>query len=167
MTDCIYCTVPDLLCKKLPILLIGSIPEPNESKYLNYTQIYHTEITSFSDFQKQSTFTPGSRLNMTLDSANQLIAHRKAWLETLKMSADYFAVFDNPSYLNNLELSNRLETLKLPKDWDVITITESQYVFTKRAAKIFIDSTLQFHLPLKTFLKSFKILKVVDINTII
>lgn len=164
MADCIYCTVPDLLCKKLPILLIGSTPVPDVSRYLNVTQIQHTEITSFSDFQKQSNFTPGSRLDMPIDSANQLIAHRKAWLETLKMSADYFAVFDNPAFLNNLP--NRLEHLKLPKDWDVITITESQYVFTKRAAKIFIDSTLQFHLPLKTFLKSFKILKVLDINTI-
>jgi hypothetical protein len=165
MADCIYCTVPDLLSKKLPILLIG-IPVPDISRYLNYTQIHHTEITSFSDFQKNPIFTPGSRLDMSLDSANQLIAHRKAWLETLKMSADYFAVFDDPSYLNNVDLSIRLENLKLPKDWDVIIITESQYVFTKRSAKIFIDSTLQFHLPLKTFLKSFKILKVLDINTV-
>ena len=166
MPDCIYCTIPDLLCKNLPVLLIGNIPVPETTKYMNFTHIHNTELTSFSDFQKLSTFTPGSRLDMSLDSANQLIAHRKAWVETLKMKTDYFAVFDDQTYVNNNDLAIRLENLKLPKDWDVIAITESQYIFTKRAAKIFIDSTLQFHLPLKTFLKSFKILKVLELNTI-
>ena len=166
MSNCIFCDIPELICKRTPVICIG-IPVPKSTNYLSYKQINCSQLITKTDFNKMTIFTPGSRLDMSLEDAQQLISHRAAWIEALNMKEPYCAIFDNSTDLENIDISFRLENMKLPKDWDVLKISDSQYILTKRASKIFIDSTLQFHLPLKIFIKSFEILKVIHIDDIL
>ena len=163
MSDCIFCDIPALVCKKMPVLCIG-IPVPKNTTYLSYKHINNSQSITKSNFNNLSFFTPGSRLDMNLNDANQLVAHRAAWIETIDMKEPYYAFFDNSIDLENNDISFRLENIKLPKDWDVLKITDTQYILTKRATKIFLNSNLQFHLTLKILIDSFEILKVLDLD---
>ena len=96
--------------------------------------------------------------------ADQLIAHRKAWTDIMNGKEPYGIIFDKEAELMNINLQFRLENLKLPKDWDIIKISDTQYVLSKRAAKILVEATLQYHDPVKHLLQSLVILKVFDLN---
>jgi len=166
MTDCIFCTIPDLICKKVPAFLISSqtIPDQKETRYLRYSIINISPILSNEEFSKMAVFTPGSRLVLTLEDAAQLIAHRKAWTEIMNGKEHYGIIFEKEAELMNIDLQFRLENLKLPKDWDVIKMTDTTYVLNKRAAKVLYEATLQYHEPVKQLLQSLVILKVFDLN---
>ena len=166
MTDCIFCTIPDLICKKVPAFLIATqtIPDQKETRYLRYSIINISPISSNAEFSKMAVFTPGSRLVLTLEDAAQLIAHRKAWTDIMNGKEPYGIVFDHEDELMNIDLQFRLENLKLTKDWDIIKITDTQYVLSKRAAKILVEATLQYNEPIKQLLQSLVILKVFDLN---
>lgn len=163
MTDCIFCTVPELLASTLPVYCIG-IPVPEKSDYLRYLSINTSPLVSQSDFLEMTIFTPGARLSLTLDDANKLISHRQAWINIMNNEEPYGAIFENPDDVTNTDIRFRLENLKLPKDWDVIEISDTQYVLNKRAAKIFVESTLQYHAPVNPFIESFVILKVFNLE---
>ena len=169
MTDCIFCTIPDLICKKVPAFLIApqatnATPDQKNTSYLRYSIINISPILSKAEFSKMAVFTPGSRLVLSLEDAAQLIAHRKAWSDIMNGKEPYGIIFDKESELMNIDLQFRLENLKLPKDWDIIKLTDSQYVLSKRAAKILFEATLQYHEPVKQLLQSLVILKVFDLN---
>lgn len=167
MTDCIFCTIPDLICKKVPAFFINvkaQAPEPEPTRYLRYSIINISPILSKEEFLKMAVFTPGSRLVLQLEDADQLIAHRKAWTDIMNSKEPYGIIFDNEAELMNIDLQFRLENLKLPKDWDIIKITDTQYVLSKRAAKILFEATLQYNEPVKQLLQSLVILKVFDLS---
>lgn len=169
MTDCIFCNIPDLICKKVPAFLISTqaaqkVPDPENTRYLRYSIINISPILSKAEFSKMTAFTPGSRLVLSLEHASQLIAHRKAWADIMNSKEPYGIIFDQEAELMNIDLQFRLENLKLAKDWDAIKITDTQYVLTKRAAKILVEATLQYHQPVKRILQSLVILKVFDLD---
>jgi len=165
MADCIFCTIPDLICKKVPAFLITSqaIPDTKNTRYLRYSIINISPILSKADFSKMAVFTPGSRLVLQLEDADQLIAHRKAWAEIMNNKEPYGVIFESEAELMNIDLQFRLENLKLAKDWDIIKITDNEYVLNKRAAKVLYEATLQYHEPVKQLLQSLVILKVFDL----
>ena len=171
MTDCIFCTIPDIICKKVPAFFITqaaqkvqAAPDQENARYLRYSIINISPILSKAEFSKMTVFTPGSRLVLSLEDADQLIAHRKAWTDIMNGKEPYGIIFDKEAELMNIDLQFRLENLKLPKDWDIIKITDTQYVLSKRAAKILVEATLQYHDPVKQLLQSLVILKVFDLD---
>jgi hypothetical protein len=164
MTDCIFCTVPDLLCKTTPAYLIGPLTIPEKSRFLSYSVIDIIPIISKDVFSTMTIFTPGARLALSLKDAAELIAHRKAWLEIMQNKSHYSVIFDSEIQLNDMMTHNRIQNLQLPKDWDIVSISDTQYVLNKRAAKILVESTMQFHANVATLLDSIKILKVIKIR---
>ena len=165
MSDCALCKVPELIGSKMPAWCIG-IPEKEEPENNNYLRVAHIKSSEMShaEFLKAVNFTPGARLQMSLEDANKLINHRNAWYEVSSSEEPYGVIFDSQNDLENKDLVFRFENLDLPKDWDVIKISDSQYILSKRAANTYIRSSLQFHDHLPIFLESFAILKVFSIN---
>ena len=166
MSDCIFCTTPDIICKKVPVWFIGikATPVSDTGNYLSYSNIIISPILSKAEFSKMTIFTPAARLAMNLEDAAQLIAHRQVWNHIMNGKNAFGIIFDSEVDLMNKDLQFRLENLKLPKDWDIIIISDTQYVLNKRAAKILVETTLQYHDIIKDLLKSLVILKVFDIN---
>jgi len=164
MSSCIFCTVPELICKQTPAYIVG-IPVPQTQLYSTYHAINITPFESQAEFNKTTVFTPGSRLVLALEEASRLVAHRQAWLSIMKGSTPHGALLETIETAESATIIKRLENLQLPKDWDVIKITKNEYVLTKRAAKILSDATLQYHLDLCALLSSLDILKVFDLQT--
>ena len=165
MTDCIFCTVPDLICNQTSAYCIG-FPAPDQAQkyYNNYHIIESSKLLSKEEFQKMNVFTPGSRLKLTLDEANQLIDHRQAWTHGMNQTTPYIALFESSADIQNPVIKSSLESLKLPKDWDVVKISKTQYVLNKRAVKILIDSTLQFNSPVSELIEYIDILKTFSLD---
>lgn len=163
MSDCAFCVIPEIICAKIPAYCIR-IPVPEKLHYLQYNIINISNIKSESDFYKMTNFTPGSRCNLSLDDANRLLAHRQAWILINTNNEPYGAVFENMSDIENNTIKIQLENLQLPKDWDIIKISENQYILNKHASRVLIQSTYQFHLPLHILLNSVEFLKVFNLN---
>jgi len=108
-------------------------------------------------FRYSSRFTPHARLTLNLAFAGQLLTHERAWSMFVKeQSAPYGAFYEQEP--KDLLAYN----LDLPRDWDVIILTETDYILNKRAARILLHSATQFHVPLITYLQAFNLLKVVN-----
>lgn len=163
--DCPFCTIPDFVCKETPVWCIGIEP-PQSNHYSKYTQIKLPHLEKHN-FVKMSTFTPGSRLALSLNDATQLIAHRQAWNDIYNGLNPYGIIFDNSEDLANTTLRFRIENLSLPKDWDMIKLSSSQYVMNKRAATVLLQATIQYHQPLDDLIRSLIILKVYDLNGVL
>jgi len=140
-----------------------TVPVSQLNNYLNIHNIIATQISTKEGFYNMTVFTPGSRLVLTLDEASQLIAHRKAWTDIMNSATPLGIIFENYADLTDINLQFRLENLELPKDWDIVVISDSQYALNKRAAKILYEATLQYHAPVKSLIKSISILKVIQI----
>jgi hypothetical protein len=161
MADCKFCKVPPIEAAKTAVWAID-IPAPEKQIYLRYTNIIYQKFNQ-DEFRTMSRFSPHARLTWSLGEAFQFMAHAQAWTEFIAGPEIHCIIFDKSEQLNNKDLSMRLENLTLPKDWDVVFISETQYLMTKRAATIYANSIQQFHLPLKTYLRTFDILRVVDL----
>jgi len=102
-------------------------------------------------------FTPHARLTLNLALASQLLAHEQAWnLFVAEPTALHGAFCEQEP--KDLSLYN----LDLPRDWDIIILTGTDYILTKRAARILLHSATQFHVPLIDYLQAFNVLKVVN-----
>jgi len=153
MTDCIFCTVPDIIYKTIPIYSVG-VPVVTEDPNHN---IVAKQLKTATDLAKATVFTPRSRLVLSLEDANRLIKHRTAWLLYSKNTSPHAIITENP--LNPL-IGRKLESMKLPKDWDIIKISPTDYVLTQRAAKVLILATQQYHDKLPDLIGTLAILKV-------
>jgi hypothetical protein len=165
MSDCKFCNVPDIVCKNLQAYFIGLPDTINTSIFNKATHIPNTHISSSNEFQSLSYFTPGSRLDLTLEEANRLIAHRKAWEYIIAQDTvhkPYAVIFEGKP--DEPKIISRIENVKVTKDWDIIKLSDNEYILTQRAAKILTNSTMQFHSPIKTLLETFEVLKIFHLN---
>jgi len=162
MSECIFCIIPDIIGKSIPAYCIG-IPVPKNQHYLRYYNMNISSIKTRNELISTATFTPGSRLMLSLEEANRLIAHQNAWISILTNNEPYSVVFENSEDLENEHIKLKLENAKIPKGWDLIKISANQYLITKSAAKILIFATRQFHSPLKQLIDSVKMMKVYEL----
>jgi hypothetical protein len=163
MSSCIFCTVPQLICTQTPAYIIG-IPVPQTQLYSDFHAINITQFESQAEFNKTTFFTPGSRLDLSLEEAQRLVAHRSAWLSIMNGNKPHATILELIETLENTIITKRLENVQLPKDWDIIKITKNEYVLNKRAAKILVESTQQFHKTLEELLTSLDILKTFNMD---
>jgi hypothetical protein len=160
MSDCIFCTVPDIIYKNTPIYNVGTpvIVEDAACKTIN---IVTTQLKTNIDLSKATIFTPRSRLVLSLEDANRLIKHREAWLLHSNSTSPHAIITE--SLLTSL-IGRQLESMKLPKDWDVIKITATDYVLTQRAAKVLILATQQYHDNVTDLIDTLSMLKVLQLR---
>jgi len=135
--------------------LIGT-PVPKTTHYLR--------INSINDIKgKQELFTPSARLLLSLKEQQEALNHRDIWINFLKSAAEYAIVFDTDD-INDKQLTIFIENKQLPKDWDIILISDTQYILNKRAARILLSSCKQIHQPIKDYLRAFEVLKVLPLK---
>jgi hypothetical protein len=82
------------------------------------------------------------------------------WETFLKSDKHHCVVFNNINTAIDSDLPKTLESKILAKDWDICLISDTQYIFTKRAARILHGSSKQFNTDLKNYLLSFSVLAV-------
>ena len=156
MTDCQLCNTIPLLSKNIEAYLIG-LPVPPINHYLRINNITSKPYTF------DNGFTPNARLTMSQVHAQEVVNHKYVWNNFLKQSANYAIVF-NTCIIKDSQLSIFIENNVLPKDWDIILITDTQYIINKRAARILLMSLKQIHVPIKEYLLAFEVLKVIRLK---
>ena len=154
MDDCHLCSTVPFRQAEIPAWCIG-FPAPTDKLYLRYNTVVFPDL-AVEQFQFAVRFTPHARLTLNLALAAQLLAHEQAWDQFIKEDSAPYAGFyeQEPADLQS-------QVLDLPRDWDVIILTETDYILTKRAARILKHSATQFHVPLMDYLQAFNLLKVV------
>jgi hypothetical protein len=160
MSDCIFCTVPDIIYKNTAIYNVG-VPVIVEDAACKTINIVTTQLKTNIDLSKATIFTPRSRLVLSLEDANRLIKHREAWLLHSKSTSPHAIIAE--SLLTSL-IGRQLESMKLPKDWDIIKITTTDYVLTQRAAKVLILATQQYHDNVTDLIDTLSMLKVLQLR---
>lgn len=141
MSNCIFCTVPDIIYKNTPI--------------------YNVEVPVIAHQTNTTIFTPRARLLLSPEDANRLIKHREAWISHYNSNSPHAIIAE--SQLNPL-IGKQIESMKLPKDWDIIKISATEYVLTKRAANVLILATQQYHDTVTELINTLSILKVIDLR---
>lgn len=157
MSDCIFCTVPDIVYKNTPIYNVGT-PVVDENTVSN---IVTKQLKTPADLSKATIFTPRSRLVLSLEDANRLIKHREAWLLHSNSTNPHAIITENQ--LTPL-IGRQIESMKLPKDWDIVKITTTDYVLTQRAAKVLILATQQYHDTVPDLIDTLSMLKVLQLR---
>ena len=137
---------------------------PDTKKYYLSINSIVTEAVKQSDFVSNTRFTAGARLTLELTEANEFLKHTEAWDKFIKSDKRYAVIFDKLKDISDKELSIFIENKRLPKDWDLVLIDDTQYILNKRAAKILMNSAKQIHHNLKTYLNSFEVLKLVKLK---
>ena len=155
MTDCLLCNISPLIGEKIEAYLIGT-PVPIKTHYLRINSINDTK-------GNKELFTPSARLLLSLNEQQEALNHRDIWINFLKSEAEYAIVFDSEN-INDKQLTIFIENKQIPKDWDIILISDTQYIFNKRAARILLTSCKQIHQQLKDYLKAFEVLKVLPLK---
>lgn len=162
MDDCPFCKTIPLLANALPVWCIG-FPVQTNPRYLRYNTVAVPELTA--DYLRTSDrFTPRARMELNLALAGQLIAHEKAWAEFVDAPEPYGAFYEHAEAATNSNLPAFIENLDIPRDWDVILLSSTEYLLNKRAARILKQSAVQFHVKLFEYMNAFKVLKVVPIK---
>ena len=159
MDDCPFCHVPAILATTTVAFLASPI-QITKQIYKSYVSIETPEIS-------QSDFTPGFRAKlMAYNKSDQVQAqaktHKEAWLSFLKTNTPHAIIFESEYDANDNNLAMFLENLSLPKDWDIVSFSPTQYILTKRAARILYKSSIQFNCPIQKYIHSFKVLKVIE-----
>lgn len=157
MSDCQLCYVPAILAKETVVFLLNNI-EATKNLY----KTYHQVPTSHAS---QLDFTPGFRIRYkNQETAVEAATHKQVWAEIHKSldKSPYSIIFDTQRSVDDANLAIYLENAVLPKDWDIFLLTDTQYILTKRAAKILLSSAVQFNTNLSDYIRSFKVLKVID-----
>jgi len=160
---CIFCVVPEIDRTKIPVWAINIPVVETSPIYMRYKYMSNSELTH-EEFRSSTRFTPGARTKMDINEAAKLLTHYRVWEEVMNAQDPICLVMSKDSDLKNAELTRKLESVKPPKDWDILIISDDQYVIRTRGARILYNSAGQFHLPLNTYIKSFEVLKVVQLN---
>jgi hypothetical protein len=155
MDDCRFCKTVPLKQNTIVAWCIG-FPASPKPIYLRYNTVVFPEL-DVDTFRFSVRFTPHARLTLNLARASQLLAHEQAWTMFVKEPSVPYGAFceQDPKDLSTYNLD-------LPRDWDVIILTATDYILTKRAARILLHSATQFHVPLMDYLQAFNLLKVVN-----
>jgi len=162
MADCALCVVPAIVANEtIAYVLENTIV--NKTLYKSYTQITLPEISQ-ADFRTNINFTPGFRLRYDYTLAAESLRHKEAWSKFLKEGSPHAILFNDNNDADNTQLSIYLENLNPPKDWDILIFSSTQYLITKRAAKILFYSAKQFDKPIKDYITSFSVLKAINIS---
>ena len=113
------------------------------------------------DFKTDTRFTAKARLILTIQEAVEFLHHKQAWRSFIitDTTTKTAAIFDSKD-INDERLVRQIISFDLPKDWDVLFITATQYVLTRRAASLLLNSSSQIHHPLTTYIKSIPFLKI-------
>jgi len=160
---CIFCVVPEIDRAKLPVWAINIPVVQNNPIYSRYIYKTTTQLNS-EEFRTSTRFTPGARVSMDINEASKLLTHYRVWEEVMNAQEPICLVMTNEQDIKSSELTRKLESVKPPKDWDLLIISDDQYVIRTRGARILYNSGVQFHLPLNTYIKSFEVLKVIELN---
>jgi hypothetical protein len=114
-----------------------------------------------TDFKTDTRFTAKARLTLTIAEATEFLHHKQAWREFLvTKDTKCGAIFDSTD-IDSEKRTRQIVSFDLPKDWDVLFITATQYVLTRRAASLLLNSCSQIHHPLTTYIKSIPFLKII------
>ena len=162
MADCVLCKVTPILAQQTDQFIID-IPDLPSKHYLNVNSLISESLHS-EELKTCKTFTPGARLRLELTEANELLTHKKIWEMFAKSDSPHAIVFNKRTDAEDIQLSIFIENKELPKDWDIILISDTQYILNKRASRILLNSSRQFYTNLESYLKSFEVLKVLKLK---
>ena len=168
MTDCVFCNIIAINCKETEAYLSQGeskslAPDPSVNHYSKINIVPSTTI-NIDDLPTLSSLTPGARLILKSQSIQELMQHKSIWGSFLKSDKHHGIVFNNMETAIDNALPKKLESKNLAKDWDICLISDTQYIFTKRAARILYGSSKQFNTDLKTYLISFSVLAVHNLD---
>ena len=169
MTDCVFCNIIAINCKETEAYLIpqgksqSQVPAPETNHYYRFNNVANPTINE-SEISTLVTLTPGARLTLKLTDLNELLAHKSVWESFLKSDKHHCIVFNNLDTAIDNTLPKKLESKQLAKDWDICFISDTEYIITKRAARILYGSSKQFNTDLKNYLQSFSVLAVFTLD---
>ena len=161
MGDCKFCKDNPLKAADTPVWCIGFPVPQGQPTYLRYNTINFAEITPEA-LRFSIRFTPKARLTLNGAQAEQLIAHDQAWQEFLKDPTAQYGAFYEQAAAATKEIALYIENTGLPRDWDIVLVSPTDYLLNKRAARVLAHSATQFHVPLIDYLQAFGTLKVVN-----
>jgi len=169
MTDCVFCNIFAINCKETEAYLLAQgksksqIPDPSQKSYFKYNIITNPTINEHI-VPSLKTLTPGARLILKSQEVQDLFNHKSVWESFLKSDKHHGIVFNSIETAIDNTIPKKLESKQLAKDWDICLISETQYIFTKRAARILYGSSKQFNTDLKNYLQSFSVLAVYSLD---
>jgi len=158
MEDCHLCAHTPITRETNATYLVSKKQTEVPAFWLNPILI---TVESPTDFKMDTRFTARARLNLTTFEATEFHHHKQAWREFLvsDTTTTTAAIFDSTD-INSEKLARRIISFDIPKDWDVLFITATQYILTRRAASLLLNSCSQIHHPLTTYIKSIPFLKI-------
>jgi hypothetical protein len=167
MTDCVFCNIIAINCKETEAYLLteaeSQAPAPATNHYNRFNNVANPTINE-SDIPKFVALTPGARLTLKLNEINELLKHKSVWESFLKSDKHHCIIFNNLDTAIDNILKKKLESKQLAKDWDICLVSDTEYIFTKRAARILLGSSKQFNTDLKNYLLSFSVLSVYKLD---
>lgn len=167
MTDCVFCNIIAINCKETEAYLLteaeSQAPAPETNHYHRFNNVANPTINE-SDIPTFAALTPGARLTLKLTEINELLKHKSVWESFLKSDKHHCIIFDNLDTAIDNTLPKKLESKQLAKDWDICLVSDTEYIFTKRAARILLGSSKQFNTDLKNYLLSFSVLSVYKLD---
>ena len=167
MTDCVFCNIIAINCKETEAYLLteaeSQVPAPTVNHYYRFNDVANPTIKD-SEIHSLVALTPGARLYLKLTDVNELLKHKSVWASFLKSDKHHCLIFNNLDTAIDNALPKKLESKHLAKDWDICLISDTQYICTKRAARILYGSSKQFNTDLKNYLLSFSVLAVYKLD---
>lgn len=167
MTDCVFCNIIAINCKETEAYLLteaeSQAPVPPTNYYFRFNNVAKPTINE-SDITTFAALTPGARLTLKITEINELLKHKYVWESFLKTDTHHCIIFNNLNTAIDNSLPKKLELKQLAKDWDICLISDTEYIFTKRAARILLGSSKQFNTDLKNYLLSFSVLAVFKLD---
>ena len=157
MIPCNFCADKPIKIVETPAWFIGLPAITGPFKYS-----VSVPISNVSDFRTDTRFTPEARLTLDMSGASQLSGHRIAWASFIKTGAHHGLILEDSYLANNPSNIQSLETIEIPRDWDILLLSDTQYLLTQRAASILHSSTSQFHHNLSRLLRTHPLLKSVN-----
>jgi hypothetical protein len=168
MTDCVFCNIIAIKCKETEAYLVNQSssdgsPDHSLNHYAKITIIAKPTINA-SELINLKSLTPGARLILKSQDVQLLLQHKSVWELFLKSDKHHAVVFNSIDTAIDNIMQKKLESKTLAKDWDICLISDTEYIFTKRAARILYGSSKQFNTDLKTYLLSFSVLAVNNLD---
>ena len=158
MEDCHLCAHTPITRETTATYLVSKKQSEVPAFWTNRTLI---TVEPPTDFKTDTRFTAKARLILTIQEATEFLHHKQTWRNFLitDSTTKTAAIFDSAD-IEDERLARRIISFDLPKDWDVLFITATQYVLTRRAASLLLNSSSQIHHPLTTYIKSIPFLKI-------